>query len=219
MPPTLFICCFTPELLLYLTACLPNRTTECLFSSGQDGTRVVSFWSTLSTLPQVSMCTLLKSRIQASYKPPVRPTRPPTSQGGSFFMCWTPWLGYLVCGSTHSVPKENLYPCNFLSPLPATQVPTSSLVFLSYSISCISFSRLWLCRTLFASLQLVFSENCSTCRFLMCLGVKVSFASSTPSCLSKTQLYDLIIWPKFTTMLVSSEGYRARERLAARKST
>lgn len=33
--PSLLTRCFRSELLLYLTACLASRTTECLFSSGQ----------------------------------------------------------------------------------------------------------------------------------------------------------------------------------------
>ena len=135
---------------------------------------------------------------------PVRPTGPQAAKVAHVSVLG-PWLWHPGCGLAHSLPKEDLCPYNSPSPLPATRTPTSSFIFPSYSMACISFSQLWLCRSPLASLQLVFSENCSTCRFLMCLGGKVSFASSTPSC-----LWDIALWPyylaKFTTMLVSSEG-------------
>ena len=51
-----------------------------------------------------------------------------------------------------------------LSPLPGAQVPTLSPLFPSYPILYGSFLQPWLYRSLSATLQLVFSENFSTCR-------------------------------------------------------
>lgn len=49
----LLICCFRPELLLYLTACHPSRAIECLFSSGQDVQGWL--WEAHQLLPQLSI--------------------------------------------------------------------------------------------------------------------------------------------------------------------
>ena len=103
----------------------------------------------------------------ASHSPPVSPTSPPTSQGDLSSWCWTPGLGLPICGSNCSLPREVLHPWNlppFLSPLPGAQVPTWSLFFPSCLIPRGSFLQPWLYKGLSASLQVVFSENYSTCR-------------------------------------------------------
>lgn len=122
------------------SVCLAQART-CKGGYGKPTSHSRSFQSTLSTLPQTSMRTLFKGRVQASYRPPVRPSGPPSSQGGSSFSAG-PHDCDPGCGLTHSLPKEDLCPCNFPSPLPATQAPTSSFIFPSYSMSRVSFSQL-----------------------------------------------------------------------------
>ena len=78
----------------------------------------------------------------------------------------SPGLRCPVCGLTYSLPRAGVYPSNLpfpLSFLPGAQVPTQSLFFPSYPIVCVSFLQPWLYRSP-VSFQLVFSENCSTCR-------------------------------------------------------
>ena len=57
--------------------------------------------------------------------------------------------------------------CNsppLLCPVLGVQVLTLSLLFPFYLTQCGSFLQPWLCKSLSASLQFVFSENYSTCR-------------------------------------------------------
>ena len=104
--------------------------------------------------------------VHSSVAEPRLPTGAPTSQADLSSWCWAPGLGSPVCGSNCSLLRED-HPCNLpplLSPLPGAQVPSRSLLFPSYPIPCGSFLQLLLFRILSARLQLIFSENCSTCR-------------------------------------------------------
>ena len=139
-------------------------------------------WETWQPVGQTSLC--LASRASQDTCTPqeqspgfsslfVHPSSPPTSQGGLSPLHRNPGLGYPVCGLTHSLPSVGIHQCNLpspLSPLRGAQILTRSLFFPFYSIVCVSFLEPWLYRSPSASFQLVFSENCSTCRcILMCL--------------------------------------------------
>ena len=107
--------------------------------------------------------------VQASHRSPFSPMSPPTSQGDLSSKCWTPELGHPMCGLHCSLPREDLP--DLVIPLlfwVLSQGHRSWLdhvcLFLSYSILCVSFLQPWLYKSLSASLQLVFSENCFTCR-------------------------------------------------------
>ena len=86
----------------------------------------------------------------------------------------TPGLGCPACGFNPSVHRNDFQVCNLsllLYPLLGTQVPTRLLLFPSYSTPSgffffFFFLQLWLHKSLFASLQCVFSENCFTCSFI-----------------------------------------------------
>ena len=115
---------------------------------------------------QGSANVLLPSRVQASHSLTVNPTGSPISQGVSSSLCWTSWLGSPICGSNCSFLRD-LHSCNLpfpVRPLSGAQVLTWLLYFPSYPILCGSFLQPWLYKSLSASLQLVFSENCSTSR-------------------------------------------------------
>ena len=127
------------------------------------------FQSALSILLQekhAHMCLFL-SRVQTSQSPPVSPTGPPSSQGGSSSLCCIPGQGCPVCDLNHSLPREGVHLCNLPFPLSESTLwgtgPNliASLLFL---IPCGSFFQPWLYRNLSASFQLVCSENYSTCR-------------------------------------------------------
>lgn len=109
--------------------------------------------------------TLLKSRVQASHSPCISPSSSTISHRGLFPAQKTPGLSHPICGLTHSIPRVGLCQYNLpfpLSPLQGAPVLTQSLLFPSYLITCF-FPTVWLYRSPFASFQLGFSENCSTC--------------------------------------------------------
>ena len=68
---------------------------------------------------------------------------PLTPQGGSLSLC--------------NSPSSSVYPPRGVGPDLITSLP-------SYPITCKTFLQTWLYKSLSASLQFVFSENCSTCR-------------------------------------------------------
>ena len=81
-----------------------------------------SFQFSLSSLfqEQASVHVFLKSGVQASHSPSVSPTSCPTSLWGSSSLCRTPGLVCPVSGWNHSLPGEDLCPCNLpplLSPI------------------------------------------------------------------------------------------------------
>ena len=106
-----------------------------------------SFQFSFSSLfqEQASVHVFLKSGVQASHSPSVSPTSCPTSLWGSSSLCRTPGLVCPVSGWNHSLPGEDLCPCNLsfpLSPLPGhrswpdTFLPTGFHVDISYSLGC-----------------------------------------------------------------------------------
>lgn len=111
------------------------------------------------------MHTLFTSRAWVSSSPPVKPTDFKTSQRDSPFWYWTLGLRCPICGSNCSFPREELWThiiLHLLCPLLGLQVPIWWFLFLSYVALCESFLQSWLCNSLYASLQFVFSENWST---------------------------------------------------------
>ena len=109
---------------------------------------------------------LLWNRIQASHSPPLGLTTLPTSQDNSSSWYWTSGQGGPIWGSNYSHPMENFYPCNLPFPEspPWDTGPNLISCFPFYPIPCGSFLQPWLDRNLSASFQLVFNENCSTCK-------------------------------------------------------
>ena len=90
----------------------------------------------------------------------------PGNQEGLSPMCRIPELGSPVCGSTHSLPRASVHLCDLLFPLshlPGVQVLTQCFLPI-LPIMCVSFLQPWLYRSLSASFQLVFHEDCSACR-------------------------------------------------------
>ena len=82
----------------------------------------------------------------------------------------TPGLGHPICGLNLSLPRAGVCPSILpfpLSPLPGAQVLTQLIFFPSEPIICVSFLQPWLYRSLSASFQLVFHDNCSTCRHIL----------------------------------------------------
>lgn len=113
-----------------------------------------------------SMPVLLMNGVQASRSLPVSPCCPPSSQRDS-----SPCIGLQdqVPNSWLSLltPQGGCLPVysSFSSEsLPGAQVLTWSLFFPSYPVTHISFLQPWMYRSPFASFQIVFSENYSTCR-------------------------------------------------------
>ena len=100
-----------------------------------------------------------------------------------------PGLGCPVCFSLLT-PRGSSPPRVISLSTPGAQVPTWSLFFLSYQITCGSFVQPWLYRSLSASLQLIFSEKCSTSRCIwVCLCGEVSFTSSYCTVLTDVSIY------------------------------
>ena len=124
----------------------------------------------------VSRCTCTLHQQSPGFpQPSICRSSLPTSQGGLSPPCRNPGLGCPVFGSSHSLPRVRVCPCNHpfpLSPFPGAYIPTQSLLFFFYLIMCVSFLQPWLYKSVSASFQLVFSENCSTCRciFVMFMG-------------------------------------------------
>lgn len=96
---------------------------------------------------------------------------PPTKQGGLSISCWTQKWCVLDC-SLHRVGVCLGNSVSFpLSLLPGAQVLIWSLFFPFSPITCGSFLQVLLYRSPSASLQFVFSENCSTwCTFDVFVG-------------------------------------------------
>ena len=101
------------------------------------------------------------SLICASHSPPAGPTGPPTSQGSSSSLCWTPGLGCPTCGLKNSLPgRISTHVISLVLWAPSqgyrswpdgvSSFPTQFR--LSYSLCCMGV------------FLLVSSENCSTCR-------------------------------------------------------
>ena len=109
------------------------------------------------------MCMLLISRVQASYSPPVHIISPPTSQGYSSSLCQTLGPGFPILGSNYSLPREDPYLSN---PFPLNPFPGHMYLPDNFSFLPTQFHFLYpyLYRSCSTSLQLVFSENSSTCK-------------------------------------------------------
>lgn len=108
------------------------------------------------------MCALLTNGVQVSHSSPVSPTSPLISQRYSSSQCQTPGLGCPICSSKRSLPREVLYLCNLLplvSPVPGHKSWPNHFSSLPIWI----FLTALVVRSLSASIQLVFSENCSSC--------------------------------------------------------
>ena len=89
---------------------------------------------------------------------PFDPTR------GFIFPLLYPRIGSSIHGSNYSFIREILRLCNLplpLGPLRGIQLPNQLLLF--PTIVSVSFLQPWLYQNLSASLQFIFSENCSTC--------------------------------------------------------
>ena len=104
-----------------------------------------SILSLLTALGASKCARLLRSGVQASHSPSLNLTSPPISQRGSSSLSRNTELGCPVSGWNHSLPGEDLCPCNLsfpLSPLPGhrswpdTFLPTGFHVDISYSLGC-----------------------------------------------------------------------------------
>ena len=106
--------------------------------------------------------------VQASHSPPLVPVILQTSKRSSLpHVGLRPRLQRPTRGPHYSLPRVGIHPCFLpfpLNPLLGAQVLTQSLFFPSYVITCVFFLQPWLYRSPYASFQVVFSENCSTCR-------------------------------------------------------
>ena len=108
------------------------------------------------TWGQVSVCMLLRSGVQAYHSSPINPSDLPTSQKGS-----------QTCGAQYVVQiahlswqiSANVF--SFSSEYSPLGTGPNMIVFCSYPVSCGPFLQIWLYMSLAASLQSVFSENCS----------------------------------------------------------
>ena len=123
----------------------------------------------------------------ASQSPSICPSSSTISHRGLFPPQKTPRLSHPICGLTRSIPRVGLCQYNLpfpLSPLQGAPVLTQSLPFPSYLITCF-FPTVWLYRSPFASFQLGFSENCSTCGciFDTFVRVQMNFMASYSSIL------------------------------------
>ena len=86
-----------------------------------------SILSLLTALGASKCARLLRSGVQASHSPSLNLTSPPISQRGSSSLSRNTELGCPVSGWNHSLPGEDLCPCNLsflLSPIPRVQVLT-----------------------------------------------------------------------------------------------
>ena len=82
-----------------------------------------------------------------------------------------PRMGHPIYGSPHSLPRPGVCPSSLpFPPSPFQQHRSRSNLFVpSYLVACVVFLQPWLYRSLYVSLQLFSSKNCSTCGlFLMC---------------------------------------------------
>lgn len=103
--------------------------------------------------------------------------QPALQPGRLIFPVFDP-LDHPICSSNHSLPRKDLCLCNLssLPPLRGTSLTLiTSLLFLSNS-KWIFFLMHWWYSSLSDSFQLVFSENCPMCRYiLMCSWWEVKF--------------------------------------------
>ena len=86
-----------------------------------------SILSLLTALGASKCARLLRSGVQASHSPSLNLTSPPISQRGSSSLSRNTDLGCPASGWNHSLPGEDLCPCNLsflLSPSPRVQVLT-----------------------------------------------------------------------------------------------
>ena len=135
---------------------------------------------------QSDVCAPIWSQMQASWHPPV------TSESGA---AGPPHLGAQHWGiksmavTTHFPGQVSIHIFSlFLSSLPGTYIPSSSL-FLPRSLStCVSFLFSCIHRSPSASFQLVFSENCCTCRSIFENEGEMSFRSIHSAILIDFQL-------------------------------
>ena len=89
---------------------------------------------------------------------------PEAEHRGQIEDCSTGCQGTCNCLTAHSLGQgSNCILASSLSSCPGSQGSTGLLFFSSYWMF-VSFLQPWLCRSPSASFQLVFSENCSTCR-------------------------------------------------------
>ena len=117
------------------------------------------------------------------FSPSVSLRGPPTSQGGLAPLHRMSEPQHSLCDLNCSLPRLDVLPCSlpfFLSSLPGAQVPHRLLFSPSNPITCGSFLQPWFYRSLSGSFQLVFNENCSTCRFIFDV------------CMSRGELYVLV---------------------------
>ena len=87
----------------------------CWSSLGRTARAPGSFQSSTSALglgASKSMHVLFKSRVSASYSPPVSPTDFQTSQGGSSSQSWIPGLGCPMWGLNPLLPREDSWACD-----------------------------------------------------------------------------------------------------------
>lgn len=120
---------------------------------------------------------LLTGRVQASHIPPVSPIGFPDSLGDLSSPCQTlpkGWCGQYMAWTAYSPGgiSAHVIPLLFWVPslgLRSIRSWPDCCFFPSYPILYGSFLRPWFYKSHSVSLQLVFSENCSTCRdvFLM----------------------------------------------------
>ena len=127
---------------------------------------VVSICHCAPLCKQTAIPSPLMGRVRVFHNPPVSPTGPLISQQNSSSFCQTPGLGNSVSGSDCSLPREE---SPHISPFPSNSAPMGTdpglipcLPFLPDS-ACIFLSTL-VVQESFCYLQLVLSENFSTCR-------------------------------------------------------
>lgn len=77
------------------------------------------------------------------------------------------WDNQFVTWPTHSPGQVSTHGISLFRSVPPKSIGLNQLFFFpSYLIMCISFVQLWLHRSPFPCFQLVFSENCSMCRYI-----------------------------------------------------
>lgn len=124
------------------------------FSGNKSDTSVLSVHPPQPALGESQCSSLLTSRV---WLPSA--LQPAT---GLIFPLVDPTVGRPRCGLKFSPPREGADLCNLpflLGPVPRAQVPTQ--LFLSFLADTLG--QPWLCRSLSASLQFVFSERCCRC--------------------------------------------------------